>query len=120
MSRAADLTWMSLESGWEVRTAVQVRSVVQVRSERWTAARALAAALVEDEVDEGVGTLAAERMQWRRGCSGSGEGVVAPGRRGRATRAGRRGPRRDGTFSVASGKKRGGNTGEKRGGGSGS
>jgi hypothetical protein len=52
MSGAADLTWMSLESGWEVRTAVQVRS------ERWTAARASAAALVEEDVDEGVGTLA--------------------------------------------------------------
>jgi hypothetical protein len=35
-----------------------VRTAVQVRSERWTAARASAAALAEEEVDEGVGTLA--------------------------------------------------------------
>ena len=41
---------MSRESGWDVRTAVQVRS------ERWTAARASAA--LAEEVDDGTGTLA--------------------------------------------------------------
>jgi hypothetical protein len=63
-----------------------------------------------------VGTLAAERMQWRCGCNGGREGAVAPRRRGHATRAGRRGLRRGGTFSAASEKKTGGGTEEKRGG----
>jgi hypothetical protein len=72
--------------------------------ERWTAARASVAALVGDEVDEGVGILR------QRGCSGSVDAVVAE--RSPAVPFSR--TRLACTFSAASGKKRGGGSGKKR------
>ena len=51
--RTGMLTWISLESGWEARTPVQVRSESLSAA---TASTALAAAEEEDE--EGAGTLA--------------------------------------------------------------